>query len=328
SVVQLVAGLYPDVDWRDDLVTVSGFAPFDDELHPDPHWFDRADRRVRALVRAGIVPCVFGLWAYHVGFVGIDAAMRLWREIIARWSALPVIWTVAGEASLPWYGRLGSSDIDAVVQAQLEDIRRLASFVRQHDTYLNPIAAHPCPGTGFVSSLDQFEEHLDLIMLQTGHRGQWSIPVAHEALATARERRPEVPVVNAEASYEGILGSSWHSDQRWQAWSQLLGGAAGFTYGAQGLWRFDQGPNDPLRAHTGSWGEYRWQDAAQFEGGRHIGLAGCLLRQWGIEDYRPSPDVLVTDEPLPPPAAPAVVRRADGWVCSPDLAPLGAVVLV
>ena len=71
-----------------------------------PAYFDAADRRMRIILDAGLVPCVVGAWGYHIDSAGVDVMRAHWHELVARYAAFPVVWVAAGEASLPWYDRL------------------------------------------------------------------------------------------------------------------------------------------------------------------------------------------------------------------------------
>src|SRR5690606_15210852 len=69
----------------------------------EPRWWDAADARIATIIRSGLVPTIVGAWSYYLLELGPERMERHWREIIARWSALPVVWCVAGEAGLMKY---------------------------------------------------------------------------------------------------------------------------------------------------------------------------------------------------------------------------------
>lgn len=71
----------------------------------NPRYFEFADRRIRHLVDAGIVPVIVGGWGRPQGGgqstlmqVGLDGFKRHWRNLIARYGAYPTVWIVGGEA--------------------------------------------------------------------------------------------------------------------------------------------------------------------------------------------------------------------------------------
>ena len=104
SVIQLVAGLYPDMPAFDERgANEAGFPWLPDYSRIDPAYFDAADLRLDALVDAGLLPCIVGCWGYFVHWMGIERLQRHWRNLIARYGAYPVVWCLAGEASMPYY---------------------------------------------------------------------------------------------------------------------------------------------------------------------------------------------------------------------------------
>lgn len=100
SVVQVVAGLYPEMTpFAPEGESRSGWAWHEGFSSPNLEWFDEADERVAELVRQGLVPCIVGAWGFYLQHMGVEAMLRHWRELIARWGAYPVVWCLAGEMS-------------------------------------------------------------------------------------------------------------------------------------------------------------------------------------------------------------------------------------
>ncbi len=145
SVVQLVAGLYPDMPWHDQRgANESGFPWTKGFERVHPAYFDMADLRVQALVRAGIVPCLVGCWGYFIRWMGPERMRRHWRYLVARYSAYPVVWCLAGEGTMPYY-LSGERENDAAYQRR--EWTRLARFLRELDAYHHPVTIHPtAPG--------------------------------------------------------------------------------------------------------------------------------------------------------------------------------------
>lgn len=65
--------------------------------------------------------------------------------------------------------------------------------------------------------------------------GNGAAEAALECVTRAVATEPPLPVVNGEVCYEGILADSREEIQRLMFWSCLLSGAAGHTYGANGI---------------------------------------------------------------------------------------------
>src|SRR5205823_12980537 len=104
TVVQIVAALYPDMPAFDPRgANEAGFPWETDYRRINPGYFDQADLRLGALVEAGLVPCIVGCWGYFVRWMGVERLQQHWRYLIARYGAYPVVWCLAGEATMPYY---------------------------------------------------------------------------------------------------------------------------------------------------------------------------------------------------------------------------------
>ena len=284
SVIQIVAGLYPDMP---------AFDPrgFNEAGHPweagyarlDPAYFDMADLRLQWLVRVGLVPAVVGCWGYHLPWLGLPRMKQHWRNLVARWGAYPVVWILAGEATMPYYL---AEDKQAAAELQREGWTELARYVRQIDPYRRPLTLHP--GDTARNTVKD-PAVLDFDMLQTGHGGAASIPNTIRRVSLSLEAEPRLPVVNGEVCYEGILESSREEIQRFMFWSNVLLGARGFTYGANGIWQVNQegipyGPSP----HGASWGDTPWTEAYRLPGSRQVGIGKRLLERyewWRFESH-------------------------------------------
>ncbi|HEY9095433.1 MAG TPA: DUF5060 domain-containing protein, partial [Hydrogenophaga sp.] len=103
SVVQLVAGLYPDMPAFDPRgASASGFPWQADFTTINPAFFDEADTRIAHLVERGLCPCILGTWGYYLPWLGAEKMKQHWRYVMARWGAYPVVWVAAGEQMMPW----------------------------------------------------------------------------------------------------------------------------------------------------------------------------------------------------------------------------------
>jgi len=296
SVVQIVAGFYPELDtWDSQARSVSGYAWETDFQRINSDFFDEADLRIQWLVGAGIVPCIVGSWGYHLFNTGPDVMKEHWRNIIARWAAYPVAWCLAGETRLPYYPEIlstGAPEVSKQLAAQWAEIGR---FVRSNDPFQRPVTSHPSPGDGSLSSSDIWEGDrslIDFVMLQTGHEGAQTLPIALSTLKKELSVHPRLPVLNGEACYEGMMGASWSDIQRYLFWSNMLQGAAGFSYGSQGLWNMNAGEWSGL---AGDWGGGTWREAAARPGSHHVGLGGKILRDYEWWKFEPHPEWIEGD---------------------------------
>ena len=104
NVIQIVAGLYPDMPPFDPRgANEAGFPWETNYTRIRPEYFDAADQRLGYLVEQGFTPCIVGAWGYFMPWMGVEKVKAHWRYLVARYGALPVVWCVAGEANLPYY---------------------------------------------------------------------------------------------------------------------------------------------------------------------------------------------------------------------------------
>jgi hypothetical protein len=291
TAIQLVAGFYPDMPAFDERGDGRHGWPWTPEFADvNPAWWDDADERVQAIADAGLVPCVVGAWGYHLLWMGTERAKRHWRYLIARWSALPVVWCVAGEARLPYYPQIGTEEGERHTEQLQASWLEVARTIRALDPHGRLITVHPGPADGSFASSDVFPDGADAYdfsMLQTGHNDMHSYPLSLETLHRELGQTPRKPLINSEVCYEGIMGASNAHTQRFLFWTNVLGGAAGHTYGAQGIWNWDRGQDV---GDTGRWGTCTWEEAYRFPGSQQLGWAAGFLRDLGWERLEPHPE--------------------------------------
>ncbi len=286
NVILLVAGLYPDMDAFDArAANQSGFVWEEGFTRINPAFFDEADARIFHLVSEGFIPCIVGAWGYYLLKMGKEKMCRHWEYLIARWGAYPVVWCAAGEAAMPYYL---SETPEQDKAKQIKGWTEIVRFIRERDPFRRPVTIHPTEvGRDQITQ----PELLDFELLQAGHNGYKSIFWGAKLLHQAIQRTPKMPVVMGEINYEGIIHDTGAEMQRFAFWSSLLGGAVGFTYGANGIWQVNT-PKIPFGSspHGGCWGNTPWQEAMKLPGSRQIGLAKALLETLPWEQMQPRPD--------------------------------------
>lgn len=320
SVVQLVAGLPCEIGPFDEAGRArAGWAWEPDFAAPNLDWWDDADKRIQILLDNDLVPCILGSWGYHLGMMTTEQLARHWREMIARWGAHPVVWCIAGEPRNAWYEDLAevlganagaliagrnettgsaseapdpafagaATKLAETVGLQLRVFNELAARVRAMEPFGRLITAHTVPGVQPWEFLAD-EDLVDFWFLQTGHFGHASLEPTMAAVREALDHEPTKPVVNGEVNYEGIAGSSWEDVQRFLFWGHMMSGAAGFSYGAHGVWAFNTdefpGQFSGLAPH--------WKDAASFTGAAHVGLGRRVLDRYPWHELRPDEDIV------------------------------------
>lgn len=284
SVIQIVAGLYPDMPPFDQRGANEAGFPWDkDYVRINPNYFDMADLRISWLVRSGLVPCIFGCWGYYLPWMGIEKMKMHWRYLVARYSAYPVVWCLAGEYDMPYYlSREREKDRDLQRKGWIE----VGRYLRKIDPYHRPVTIHP--GT-YARENTAISGVLDFDMLQTGHSDD-SLKNTVFRVQQSYNGEPRMPVVNGEVCYEGIGGQCREHVQRLMFWASMLNGACGYTYGANGLWQVNK-KGEPFgpSPHGMRWGDTPWEEAYKLPGSKQLGIARRLLERyqwWRFEPHQ------------------------------------------
>jgi hypothetical protein len=286
TVIQIVAGLYPDMPPFDPRGANEAGYPWEENYaRINPHYFDMADLRIEYLVDHGLVPCIVGCWGYFLPIMGVPKMKKHWRNLVARWGAYPVIWCLAGEGTMPYYLSKTKTE-DAA--AQKRGWTEIALYVRSIDPDRHPITIHPSR-----TARESVEDPsvLDFDMLQTGHSDRASIPPTIDSVTGELSQTPRMPVLVGEVCYEGILEASRQEIARFMFWTCMLSGAAGHTYGANGIWQVNTeaqpfGPSP----HGRSYGDTPWDIAYQLPGSKQVGLGKELLMRYAWWRFEPHPE--------------------------------------
>ena len=286
TVVQIVAGLYPDMPQFDPRGANEAGYPWEaGYARINPSYFDMADVRIQDLVSHGIVPCVVGCWGYYYPILGEQKMKQHWRNIVARWGALPVVWCLAGEGSMPYYL---SPHRDQDAAAQKHGWTVIGRYVRELDPYRHPITIHPSIAARLTV---EDPSVLDFDMLQTGHSDRQSIPNTITRVTQSYAGQPRMPVLIGEVCYEGIKEASRQEVQRFMFWSSILSGAGGHTYGANGIWQVNTREKPfGMSPHGRSWGDTPWEAAFGLPGSAQLGLAKRLLERYEWWRFEPHPE--------------------------------------
>jgi hypothetical protein len=271
SVVQIVCGVYPDEGSFEPRWENEGGKPYltRDFTVVNPAYFEYADRRIKHLVEAGIVPAIVGGWGRpdcdSLKYAGVSGIKRHWRNLIAHYGAYPTVWIIGGESAGPLW-------------------TEIARYVRNTDPYHHPATIHP--GDSARNSVTD-ESVIDFDMLQTGH-GDWdaargAIPKVMAAYA----RKPAMPVVIGEYCYEGHMQTAFQDVQRYVFWGNMLNGSAGHTYGAAGVWHMGV-EGDPGITPIYDW--TTWKEGMNSPGSKQLGLNKRLLEKYPWWRFKPHPE--------------------------------------
>jgi hypothetical protein len=322
TVVQIVAGLYPDMPAFDDRGLGDAGFPWE-KLYARirPEFFDAADLRIQQLVEQGLTPCILGSWGYHLPWLGTEKMKQHWRHLIARWGALPVVWCASGEQAMPWYN---SGNKEAETQQLRREWTEVIRFIRATDPFQRMLTTHPRS-----SARDDVTDEglLDFEMQQSGH-GSPTEKHAAKALQ-AWNRTPNMPVIAGESRYEALeIKPMLHAREAREAfWAHLLNsGCAGHTYGANGIWQVNL-PGQRFGKSPGGhdWGGTPWKEAMNLPGSTQLGHARKFLATLPWHQLAPAPELFgdATSAAATTDRRCALAFVAKGQAVSANLAGLG-----
>ena len=215
-----------------------------------------------------------------------------WQYVVRRFGAFNVIWVLAGEYNMHNYGGY-----------PLQFWKDLGAMIRMEDAHHRIIGAHPTPplwtggaeapqwSTGEVLHREKW---LDYNQSQVGH-GKPRQEMIPGIVAADYARSPAKPTVVTEPWYEFVEGMPSAEDIRFGAWSAVLSGAAGHSYGGGHVW-WAHVPEAPAKVAPWPMEETFETDTLDYAGATSIGFMARFLKAiewWRLE---PRPD-LVHDYP-------------------------------
>lgn len=244
----------------------------------NPDFFKNTDIRINYLASKGIVSCLGIDWGRYITSENLEGYRKITSYIIARYSALPVVWFVAGE--------FGGS-------AEWKLWNEIGKIFEAEDAYSHVTTIHG-NGENFVNdptkndtNADVFrdEKWFDMVMIQTGHLPKL---LERNVWRYYYDRTPTKPLLESEQAYEGI----WEVREphtRQQAYLAIMHGSFGITYGAEGVWDATYDTNDYHQV-VRPWWPIPWYDAVLLPGATQFGYirkAFESLSWWKLEpgDY-------------------------------------------
>jgi hypothetical protein len=209
-----------------------------------------------------------------------------WRYLIARYAAWPVVWCAAGEANLPWYLAKGFPYDD---RKQVADWTEVMRSIRAVDPFHRPLTVHPTAIKRYTARHATDDPSLiDFDMLQTPHGQGEAAATTLKAVVDSYADQPRMPVIDGEAAYEMLSDSLPTEWTRRMFWLCMMNGAAGHTYGANGIWQCNR-PEQPHGAspHGGSYGKISWSEAMHLPGSSQLGWAKSFLQRYPWYQFEP-----------------------------------------
>jgi hypothetical protein len=240
--------------------------------------------------------------------MGVEKAKQHWRYLIARYGAWPVTWCVAGEDNLPWYLAKGFPYDD---REQAKGWTEVARYVREMDPFhrmltIHPTGIGPCDARHAVSD----DTVLDYNMLQTPHGQREAVAPTFNIARAAYEMKPTMAIMNGEASYERLSDTIATEWTRAMFWISMMNGAAGHTYGANGIWQCNR-REQPHGAspHGGTYGKISWDEAMDLAGSGQVGAGKKFLEQNFWQFTSPMPLTVEWAEKTDAPIAPCALGQ-------------------
>ena len=278
SVVQIVCGPYPDEGFLEPSLANEGGLPYESIKFDrvNPKYFDYADRRLKHLVAAGMAPAIVGAWGRgdcnSMQAIGAAGLKRHWRYLVARYSAYPVFWILAGE--IPDATKWGQGPWAEV-----------ATYLRSIDPYHRLLTCH----TGHGRRGAPGDSHvIDFDMVGGNHDERVAVEAKTLAiLTTAYAKDPPMPVLVGETCYEGHMQQGFGDVQRRIFWGNMLSGAAGIWHAS-----VEGDPGCASAAFGGSkvYDWTTWREGMNYPGTTQLGIGKKLLEQYPWSRFEPHPE--------------------------------------
>ncbi|MEP7110285.1 MAG: DUF4038 domain-containing protein, partial [Ferruginibacter sp.] len=289
---------------------------------PDLVLMQKVDSMIAYANSKGITVWVHGWWSRSNLNVtaGEEKIKRWWRYLVHRLGAYNVIWVIGGEYNMDNYGGLG-----------LPFWKSLGQLIKTEDPYTRITSAHNTPpiwSGGFdapqwsTAEVLHQEPWLDYNQSQVGH-GRMANEMIPDVVSESYGVRPAKPIVVTEPWYEFVEGNPTGMDIRFAAWTAILSGAAGHTYGGGFVWLANV-PESP--SGGGDWPlEKGFQrNTLDYEGAVSMGYLAGFFKKINWWKMAPYPE-LVLDYPdkycLASPGEEYVVYVRWGGTLKVDLRP-------
>ena len=232
------------------------------------------DRRMAYVANAGLVNALGIAWNDSILAPEAPHAMAAAaRYLVARYGAYPVVWTLAGEIA-------GYNPVTR--ETLINRWREVAKVFEDCDGYGHLQTAHYTNERPFASYY-QDEDWFDFTLNQAGH-GDFVVAEAdYREFFAAHDDKP---FIEGESMYELCSSLEVNGPReitpvmlRRVAYTAIQLGAAGYTYGAQGIWdnvwdaaQFERDAMMKYLTNTFNRGHVTWVDAIDAPGGQQMGI--------------------------------------------------------
>jgi hypothetical protein len=264
-----------------------------ERIQINPEFFQKLDRKIEEMNRAGFLAVPVLLWAINGGSnpqvnPGVslpeDQAIILARYMVARWGGNHVVWILGGDGD--YRGE------------KAEKWKRIGRGVFG-DIHHAPVTTHP---GGKMWILNEFtkETWYDICAYQSAHNTsddnlKW---ITSGPAATDWKKEPARPFISLEAPYENHNGSGGkpmndYDVRRAHYLSLLNTPPVGITYGAHGVWGWDDGTQPPID-HPKSGIPLPWKKALTMPGAEQMKILVEFFTSIDFHRLKPAPQLLMS----------------------------------
>ncbi|MEM2049690.1 MAG: DUF4038 domain-containing protein [Thermoproteota archaeon] len=266
-------------------------------------YFDRAEKIVEMAVERGFTPALVVLWCNYVKgtwgskispskIIPRDKLEEYVSYVAERYGKYNPIFIISGDTNFE------TEDSVDYYNAAFETVKKISPG--------SLTTMHLAGGLWQVPEVFVKSPNYDFYMYQSGHtREHQHLP--YELAQRFYNMPVKRPIVNGEPCYEGIgsIGSygkhgRFNSfDVRKAVWQSLLSGAkAGVTYGAHGVWSWqEEGGNLKYPEEYASiYGDpYHWRIALRFSGAFDAAFCKWFFEKYDLFDIKPANEKLVNN---------------------------------
>jgi hypothetical protein len=246
-----------------------------EELDLD-HFRQVVDPRMAYLADRGLIVAL-GLGWHQTIDRDVEGVRRFAREIVARYGAYPIVWTLGGEVA---------GYEPELRQRRIDGWREVARTIQATDGYDHPRTAH-ATNERPIAPYYQGEDWLTLTLNQHGH-GDQDLSTAHYRDYFAAH--PGTPLVEGESLYEGLTSVEYAGRRmvtdtmvRHVAYRAIQSGCCGYSYGAQGCWNASDDRDD-----VAGWGSLPWYEGVDLPGGEQMGHLRRFYGELPWTELRPT----------------------------------------
>lgn len=267
-----------------------------DFLRINQAWFTRAQQRCKIATEYGFQLSLVVLWCNYVP--GTWKALRDSEFNVMTAAALPLYLNQVANTFNefnPVYILCGDTDFRE---------QSTVNFYSAALDYLYPLsssclfALHTTGKYDYVPEKLAKDPRISVLFFQSGHDNLFPDEPARLA-RHFRSHYPRKTIINGEPCYENMgyhkhrYGRFSQLDVRKALWQSLLNGAsAGITYGAHGVWSWQQDPIKFKFSSTNFDTPQRWRDALGFPGAWDYGYAKYLLSSFDFSALTPCVEII------------------------------------